>query len=844
MDEDGFEAHYDVVLSGTGLVQSILSAALSKRGKKVLHLDKNDFYGGDYHATHTLTQFLELCSKRKEGCKVEVTEALEDVKQEEKGKAEESLSELCSTFEKRGCTLLPESAMSSTTWLEVLQTQSCASLGCNSSNSSEISLVECSESCGVDVVAAGKAVTPVRSVRDGSPVCRGYQMEHDPSLTEQQYDSALCHPSFFGYRCDHQPTVNRMICDSRCFQIDSNPKLLLSAGKMVDAIISSGVGHYLEFKPVEKIFYVASKSANKKVTVSSNADEAEALSASAALLKLWQVPCCKKDIFNTKLFTALEKRALMKLMQFAVDHGRDKDGLPVTTLNENELAQGRSLFRPQNKLAVPVGKGAVEEAALDEKCFADFLSASTVPSRLQEFVTHALCLDPRPAALVPRSSEGLDSMYRHVNASGRYGETSFLIPVYGTSEFAQAYCRLSAVWGGIFLLRESLSKVLTADVPSTPVSETGGTSETSGSGEEKEDSGSSSNTSRVCAVKLSNNKYMKCDHLVCDEKLQHVFAPPRAPSSTSENRVRLVQRQMVLRRPFLSPALCSGSGDGNGDGSSTRGVCVFPANTPGLDNSHAVYLLQLDESTQVSPRGTYLSYLMTYIPCSMTGGGGGGDEEEHKNAERADRAKAAQLMNRTTLMLQSILAATISSGEEQKQHEQPQEDQEIFFATFLHPSQPASALSTFTSRNSDNEKCPPVTSSYDNVHLCDNSSEQVLYVHDAVCQAEALFKAMYPSELFLEDTEENNAAQTRYIPDDDDDGLGAILSSAEQAMADTVIAQTKETPASLNEEGGSTSTGAGGGGGNNTSTIENSEENKNPVGEGQDNETTEHAETC
>jgi cysteine desulfuration protein SufE len=73
------------------------------------------------------------------------------------------------------------------------------------------------------------------------------------------------HPCFFGYRPDHRPTVPRLLHESRSFQIDSTPKLLLSAGKMVDAIISSGVGHYLEFKSVESLFYVASKSASKKV---------------------------------------------------------------------------------------------------------------------------------------------------------------------------------------------------------------------------------------------------------------------------------------------------------------------------------------------------------------------------------------------------------------------------------------------------------------------------------------------------------------------------------------------------------------------------------------------------
>ncbi|KAI8826155.1 GDP dissociation inhibitor [Fimicolochytrium jonesii] len=42
MDEE-----YDVVVLGTGLTECILSGVLSVEGKKVLHMDRNDYYGGE-----------------------------------------------------------------------------------------------------------------------------------------------------------------------------------------------------------------------------------------------------------------------------------------------------------------------------------------------------------------------------------------------------------------------------------------------------------------------------------------------------------------------------------------------------------------------------------------------------------------------------------------------------------------------------------------------------------------------------------------------------------------------------------------------------------------------------
>lgn len=38
---------YDVIVLGTGLKECVLSGLLATKGKKVLHLDRNEYYGGD-----------------------------------------------------------------------------------------------------------------------------------------------------------------------------------------------------------------------------------------------------------------------------------------------------------------------------------------------------------------------------------------------------------------------------------------------------------------------------------------------------------------------------------------------------------------------------------------------------------------------------------------------------------------------------------------------------------------------------------------------------------------------------------------------------------------------------
>ncbi|ETL48117.1 hypothetical protein L916_02228, partial [Phytophthora nicotianae] len=57
MDANLKETEYDVLLVGTGMVEGILAGALARIGKKVLHLDQNDYYGSNY-ASFPLAQFL------------------------------------------------------------------------------------------------------------------------------------------------------------------------------------------------------------------------------------------------------------------------------------------------------------------------------------------------------------------------------------------------------------------------------------------------------------------------------------------------------------------------------------------------------------------------------------------------------------------------------------------------------------------------------------------------------------------------------------------------------------------------------------------------------------------
>eukprot|EP00043_Microstomoeca_roanoka_P005909 m.58851 g.58851 ORF g.58851 m.58851 type:complete len:551 (+) comp13183_c0_seq1:44-1696(+) len=59
MDEE-----YDVIVLGTGLKECILSGLMSVNGKKVLHMDRNDYYGGDSASMSPLAKLYDHFGKK------------------------------------------------------------------------------------------------------------------------------------------------------------------------------------------------------------------------------------------------------------------------------------------------------------------------------------------------------------------------------------------------------------------------------------------------------------------------------------------------------------------------------------------------------------------------------------------------------------------------------------------------------------------------------------------------------------------------------------------------------------------------------------------------------------
>ena len=57
---EDFQSHYDAVITGTGLTQAIVAAAMARVGKSVFHCDQNHYYSQEWQSMN-FTQVVNWC---------------------------------------------------------------------------------------------------------------------------------------------------------------------------------------------------------------------------------------------------------------------------------------------------------------------------------------------------------------------------------------------------------------------------------------------------------------------------------------------------------------------------------------------------------------------------------------------------------------------------------------------------------------------------------------------------------------------------------------------------------------------------------------------------------------
>ncbi|NXY45229.1 RAE2 geranylgeranyltransferase, partial [Ceuthmochares aereus] len=184
---------------------------------------------------------------------------------------------------------------------------------------------------------------------------------------------------------------SQIVREGRRFNVDLVSKLLYSRGLLIDLLIKSNVSRYADFKNVTRILAFRDG-------------------------KVEQVPCSRADVFNSRQLTMVEKRMLMKFLTFCLDYEQHPD----------------------------------EYQDYETSTFAQFLRTRKLTPSLQHFILHSIAMVSETDC---RTLEGLKATKKFLQCLGRYGNTPFLFPLYGQGEIPQCFCRMCAVFGGIYCLR-------------------------------------------------------------------------------------------------------------------------------------------------------------------------------------------------------------------------------------------------------------------------------------------------------------------------------------------------------------------------------------------------------
>ncbi|XP_077617927.1 rab proteins geranylgeranyltransferase component A 2 [Crocuta crocuta] len=402
---DSLPTEFDVVIIGTGLPESILAAACSRCGQRVLHLDSRSYYGGNWASFNFsgLLSWLKECQEngdvaeespaswqgliheteeaitlRRKDETIQHTEVFCYASQEMDDKIEETAA-----LQKN-----PSSLMSNTLTKPLDSAHLSEETHSLSDTSDEMPAKDTPKSDG----EISLEVSNVEDTLAKEKCCGDETCIHKASDADTEENKPIAEVS------SDQPKRNRItysqiVKESRRFNIDLVSKLLYSQGLLIDLLIKSSVSRYAEFKNVTRILAFREG-------------------------KVEQVPCSRADVFNSRQLTMVEKRILMKFLTFCLDYEQHPD----------------------------------QYQAFMHCSFSEFLKTKKLTPNLQHFVLHSIAMTESSCSTI----DGLKATKNFLRCLGRFGNTPFLFTLYGQGEIPQCFCRMCAVFGGIYCLRHKV----------------------------------------------------------------------------------------------------------------------------------------------------------------------------------------------------------------------------------------------------------------------------------------------------------------------------------------------------------------------------------------------------
>ncbi|XP_055838346.1 rab GDP dissociation inhibitor beta [Episyrphus balteatus] len=190
----------------------------------------------------------------------------------------------------------------------------------------------------------------------------------------------------------------------RDWNVDLIPKFLMANGQLVKLLIHTGVTRYLEFKSIEGSYVYKGG-------------------------KISKVPVDQKEALASDLMGMFEKRRFRNFLVYVQDFKEDD---PKTWKD----------FDPSKS----------NMQALYDKFGLD--------KNTQDFTGHALALFRDDEYLNEPAANTIRRIKLYSDSLARYGKSPYLYPMYGLGELPQGFARLSAIYGGTYMLDKPIDEIV------------------------------------------------------------------------------------------------------------------------------------------------------------------------------------------------------------------------------------------------------------------------------------------------------------------------------------------------------------------------------------------------
>jgi len=193
---------------------------------------------------------------------------------------------------------------------------------------------------------------------------------------------------------------------SRDYNVDLIPKFITATGLLVQMLLHTDVTRYLDFKQVDGSFV-------------------------ARAGKIFKVPATDKEALASPLMGMFEKRRCQKFLSYFQEYdpndAKTHKGYNLVTKTPRELMSKDFGLEPDT---------------------IDILGHSVALYLDDDYLDQPGCID-----LWKRTQLYYDSL-------ARYSKSPYIYPLYGLGELPQAFARLSAIYGGTYMLNKPVDEIV------------------------------------------------------------------------------------------------------------------------------------------------------------------------------------------------------------------------------------------------------------------------------------------------------------------------------------------------------------------------------------------------